>query len=84
MRKGFDVSSVSSEGLAKGFVDASMPGESADGNSSAVEDAGTATAAAAAGRALSVLLSDSGTDCLSSEALEAPYRGCLPVNSPLR
>ncbi len=52
VRKGFDVSSVSSEGLAKGFVDASMPGESADGNSSAVEDAGTATAAAAAGRAL--------------------------------
>ena len=52
MRKGFDVSSVSSEGLAKGFVDASMPGESSDGNSSAVEDAGTATAAAAAGPGL--------------------------------
>ena len=86
MRKGFDVSSVSSEGLAKGFVDMSMPGESAKGISSAVEDAETAAAAAAAaaGRALLALLSDSGTDCLSSEALEAPYRGCLPVNSPLR
>ena len=82
MRKGFDVSSVSSGGLAKGFVAASLPGDSADGDSSAVEDAGTA--AAAAGRALLTLLSDSGTDCLSSEALEAPYRGCLPVNSPLR
>ena len=50
MRKGFDVSSVSSGGLAKGFVAASLPGDSADGDSSAAEDAGTA--AAAAGRAL--------------------------------
>ena len=74
--KGFD---VSSEGLAKGFVSASMLGNTDNPPS-------TATGAAAAGAkvVLRELLSASGTASLCARGFEELYRGCLPVKSPLR
>ncbi len=74
--KGFD---VSSEGLAKGFVSASMSVAAEDPPSAA-----DGAAAAGAKLALWELLSASDAGSLCSWGFEELYSGCLPVNSPLR
>ena len=72
VRKGFV---VSSEGLAKGFVAASMSGRAGGGPCAAAADAGSV---------LLALPSGSGAASFCSWAFEELYRGCLPVKSPLR